>query len=177
MTAVNEEVVYTLAEVEKRLKVEQHRLIHLCEKGVVVPDFEDAAGRGTVRRFSERNLFEFALALELRQFSLPVAYIAPLISILRAFEAYVRKDVEVFSLPRSLQEKPALRVSLIITDGNHLCFTLRLKGETSFLGGIDLQSLKSPKSAFHQVRFSKEDPTHPFTSRLEVDLNKIAQSL
>src|ERR1700734_4138958 len=99
MSQVNEKVTYALAEVEKRLNVEQHRLIHLCEKEVVIPDFEDTKGRGTMRRFSERNLFEFALALELRRFSLPVAYIVPIMKILRTFEGYAAKEIKVFSLP------------------------------------------------------------------------------
>ena len=173
MPEVNEKVIYTLAEIEVKLKVEQHRLIHLCEKGAVVPDFEDAAGRGTMRRFSERNLFEFAVAMELRRFSLPVAYIVPLMKVLRAFEAYATKQLEVFSLPRSLQNKPAVRLSIVITDGRNLFFILRRKGETSYIGSLNLEGSLSLKN----VRASHEDPTHTFTSRLEVDLTQIAQSI
>lgn len=173
MVAVNEKVVYTLQEIEKKLKTEQHRLIHLCEKGVVTPDFEDASGRGTVRRFSERNLFEFAVAFELRRFSLPVAYIAPLIKVLRAFEGYAAKEIEVFSLPKSLQNKPAVRLSIVIIDGRNLFFILRHKGETSYIGGLNLEASHS----FRDVKISHEDPTHSFTSRLEVDLTRIAQTL
>jgi len=173
MSEVKEKVVYTLQEIEKKLKVKQHRLIHLCEKEVVIPDFEDAQGRGTMRRFSERNLFEFAVALELRQFSLPVAYIAPLMKVLRAFEAYAAKEIEVFSLPRSLQNKPAVRLSIVITDGKNLFFILRHKGETSYIGALDLEASHGLKSA----KVSHEDPTHSFISRLEVDLTKIAQSI
>src|ERR1700722_19333350 len=114
MKEVNEKkVVYTLQEIEKKLKVEQHKLIHLCEKGVIAPDFGDATGRGTMRRFSERNLFEFVVALELRRFSLPVAYIAPIIKVLRAFEAYAAKEIEVFALPQSLQNKPSMKLSIV----------------------------------------------------------------
>ncbi len=171
--AVNEKVVYTLQEIEKKLKVEQHRLIHFCEKGVITPDFGDATGRGTMRRFSERNLFEFALALELRRFSLPVAYIAPIMKVLRAFESYAAKEIEVFTLPRSLQNKPAVKLSIVIVDGKNLFFILRYKGETSYIGGLDLEASHSLRG----TRVSHEDPTHSFTSRLEVDLTKIAQSI
>ena len=62
-----------LKEVQLRLGVPQHVLIHLCEKGVIEPDFADTSGRGKRREFSQRNLFEFAVALALRQFELPVA--------------------------------------------------------------------------------------------------------
>jgi hypothetical protein len=177
MDVVNEKEVFTLAEIEKRLKVEQHRLIHLCEKGVVVPDFEDAAGRGTMRRFSERNLFEFALALQLRRFSLPVAYIVPLIQILRAFEAFVAKEIEVFALPRSLQDKPAVRLTLVVVDGRMLSFILKRKGETSYIGVVDLEGSKHPKNAFQQAKISSHNPAESFTSRLEVDLTRVAQSI
>ena len=173
MSGGNEKKAYPLAEIEKRLKVEQHRLIHLCEKGVVTPDFEDAQGRGTMRRFSERNLFEFAVALELRRFSLPVAYIAPIMKVLRAFETYAAKEIEVFALPRSLQNKPAVKLSIVIIDGKNLFFILRHKGETSYLGALDLEASHSLKG----VRVPHEDPTHSFTTRLEVDLTRNAQSI
>jgi hypothetical protein len=170
---VNEKVVYTLQEIEKKLKVEQHRLIHLCEKGVVVPDLEDAQGRGTMRRFSERNLFEFAVALEMRRFSLPVAYIVPVMKVLRAFESYMAKEIEVFSLPRSLQDKPVVKLNIAIVDGKNLFFILRHKGQTSYIGALNLETSHTLKG----VRVSHEDPTHSFTSRLEIELSRIAQSL
>jgi len=173
MAEVKEKVVYTLQEIEKKVKVEQHRLIHLCEKGVIAPDFGDATGRGTMRRFSERNLFEFVVALELRRFELPVAYIAPIMKILRSFEAFAAKEIDVFSLPKSLQSKPAVRLSMVIVDGRNLFFILRHKGETSYMGGLDLETSHSLKG----VKTSHEDPTYPFTTRLEVDLTKVAQSI
>lgn len=167
MRKVEEKVVYTLAQIEEKLQEPQHRLIHLCEKGVIRPDFEDASGRGTMRRFSERNLFEFAVALELRRFDLPVAYIAPIIRILRAFEAYAAKKIEVFSLPRSLQEKPAVGLHLIIQDGEKLFFVLKTKGETRYIGGLDLTKTS-------QASLRSEEPSTEFTTRLEVDLTRIA---
>jgi hypothetical protein len=65
-----------LKEVQLRLSVPQHVLIHLCEKGVIEPDFADTTGRGKRREFSQRNLFEFAVVLALRQFDLPASTIA-----------------------------------------------------------------------------------------------------
>ncbi len=52
----------TLTQAAWVLRVPQHKLIHLCEKGVVVPEIHDARGRGSSRGFSRRNLFEFAVA-------------------------------------------------------------------------------------------------------------------
>lgn len=172
---VEEKIVYTLAQIEEKLKEPQHRLIHLCEKEVIKPDFEDASGRGTMRRFSERNLFEFAVALELRRFDLPVAYIAPIFRILRSFEAYAGKKIEVFSLPRSLQEKPAVGLHLIIQNGDTLFFALKTRGETRYVGGLDLQKFSQGNLTSPTLRI--EAPSDDYTTRLEVDLTRIAQSL
>lgn len=177
MSGVNKNHRYALAEIEERLKVEQHRLIHLCEKQVITPDYEDAAGRGTMRRFSERNLFEFALALELRRFLLPVAYITPIIQTLRAFEAYAAKKLDAFRLPESLQERPTVGLHLIIVEGRHLFFALTHKKETVYIGQLDLSKSRGFKNALEEAKAHTQDPTLTATSRFEVDLNKIAESI
>ena len=66
---------FTLTQAAKALSVAQHKLIHLCEKKVVVPDVHDARGRGSSRKFSKRNLFDFAVALEMRRLELPVSFV------------------------------------------------------------------------------------------------------
>lgn len=52
---------------------------------MVVPDFGEAQGRGSSRRFSACNMLEFALALKLRQVMIPVAPVAAIIHVLRRF--------------------------------------------------------------------------------------------
>ena len=52
---------WTLSEAARLLRQPQHRLIYLCEKAAVIPDYADAHGRGSSRRFSARNLLEFFL--------------------------------------------------------------------------------------------------------------------
>lgn len=59
-----------LKEVQLKLGVPQHVLIHLSEKGVIVPDFAETSGRGKRREFSDRNLFDFGVALALRGFEI-----------------------------------------------------------------------------------------------------------
>ena len=178
MTLVNAKSTYNLSDIQKRLGIEQHRLIHLCEKGVIIPDLEDSAGRGTMRRFSERNLFEFAVALELRRFLLPLTYIAPVIRMLGAFETYAARELDVFSLPSSLQEKSAVKLRLLIGNGEKLFFLLKCGRSDVYLGGIDLESLSSgKKTSLSGMRKSGEDPRSTFISFLEVDLNKIAIGL
>jgi DNA-binding transcriptional MerR regulator len=178
MMNVKENTVYSLQEIQKKLDVEQHRLIHLCEKGVIIPDIGDSAGRGTMRRFSERNLFEFALALELRRFQLPLNYIAPIIRMLEAFESYAAKDLEVFSLPQSLQQKSAIKLRLIIGDGAKLYFALKSGRSDVYLGGLDLEKISdSKKPSLSGIKKTRDDPRPTFTSFMELDLNKIATNL
>src|SRR5436190_22278953 len=88
----------TLKEVQLRLGVPQHVLIHLCEKGVIEPDFAETSGRGKRREFSQRNLFEFAVALALRRFELPVATTALLVRMVRSFVRAIGKAAPGFEL-------------------------------------------------------------------------------
>ena len=178
MVKVNEEVVYTLQEIEKKLEIEQHKLIHLCEKGVIVPDIGNSSGRGTMRKFSERNLFEFALALELRKFQLPLNYIAPIIRILELFEKFAAREIDVFSLPESLQQKAAVKLKILIGDGDHLVFILTSAKTNVYLKGFHLQSfVEDKKESLSGLKKTSEDPRSSFTSFIEIDLNQIANKL
>jgi hypothetical protein len=55
----------TMKQVVALLGRPAHRVIHLCEAGVVCPTV-GASGRGSVRRFSRDDLFRVALALDLQ---------------------------------------------------------------------------------------------------------------
>jgi hypothetical protein len=98
----------------------QHRLIYLCEKGVVEPDVQDAEGRGSSRQFSNRNLLEFAVALRLRDLELPATLIGAVVRVMRAFEAAVEKEIRGFQLPESLRDKGAPDLRVVIGDGRRL---------------------------------------------------------
>ena len=115
----------TLKEVQLRLGVPQHVLIHLCEKGVIEPDFAETSGRGKRREFSERNVFEFAVALALRRLELPVATVALLVRILRSFVGSVGKAQPGFVLPESLGQGDA-DLALSLYDGERLVLIARL---------------------------------------------------
>ncbi len=139
---------WTLTEAARHLGEQQHRLIYLCEKGVVEPDLQDAEGRGSSRRFSNRNLLEFAVALRLRDLELPAAVIAAVIHVLRAFEAAVGREISGFHLPDSLRAKGAPDLRVVIGDGRRLYFTLAAGARPpKIYGGIDLEDLKGSKNA------------------------------
>jgi len=109
----------TLKEVQLRLGVPQHVLIHLCEKGVVEPDFAETSGRGKRREFSERNAFEFGVALALRRLELPVATAALVVRLLRSFARAVAKTSPGFALPVALVERD-VGLAVHLYDGDSL---------------------------------------------------------
>src|SRR5262245_12387236 len=111
---------WTVTDAAKVLGVAQHRLIHLCEKKVVVPDVRDALGRGSSRQFSRRNLVDFAVALEMRKLELPVSYVQAVLKVLRTFEHEAKALLGNFTLPDSLLAPNAPQLSLIILDGERL---------------------------------------------------------
>ena len=165
----------TLKEVQLRLGVPQHVLIHLCEKGVIKPDFAETSGRGKRREFSQRNVFEFATALALRRVELPVATASFVIGLLRAFATATKKLVPGFALPDSLIDDD-LELSLYLLDGERLVF--RAGGsamKAPLLLGADLGSSKqSPKRP--RITTLDELP-EAFDVRVEVDLTRIAKNL
>ena len=135
---------WTLTAAARLLEEPQHRLIYLCEKGVVDPDVKDAGGRGSSRRFSNRNLLEFAVALCLRDLELPATAIAAVVHVLRAFEGAVAREIGGFQLPESLRAEGAPDLRVVIGDGRRLYFTLGVGGRAAKVyGGIDLDALKT----------------------------------
>lgn len=163
----------TLKEVQLRLAVPQHVLIHLCEKHVVEPDFTQTSGRGKRREFSERNLFEFALALALRNFELPVTTTGIVIRTLRSFGRAVGKLVPGFALPQSLVAG-TVELHLTLYDGKLL--VLVAEG-MSFKRPLLLAARFAPGSGLlPRVIRLDELPTR-FQARLHVDLSEIAKSL
>ena len=137
---------WSLSQAARLLRQPQHRLIYLCEKGVIVPDLEDAKGRGSSRRFSARNLLEFAVALRLRDLTIPVGPVAAIIHTLRAFEAQVSREIPRFKLVQNLREKVAPDLRIIVRDGERLYFSLGVgSSPPKVYGGLDFQTLSPSK--------------------------------
>ena len=131
---------WTLTQAARALGVPQHKLIHLCEKQVVVPDVQGARGRGSSRQFSKRNLFEFAVALEMRRLELPVSFVQAVLRVLRSFETEVQSAQRDFVLPDSLLADGAPRLQLLILDGERLYFMLTKGNDPSLVfGGVDVR--------------------------------------
>jgi len=157
----------TLKEVQLRLGVPQHVLIHLCEKGVVEPDFAETSGRGKRREFSERNAFEFGVALALRRLELPVATTALVVRFLRTFAKSLNKAAPSIHLPGALLEKD-IAMALHLFDGDQLVLSARGSGFRSplLLGA----KLAAPARASKLDRLPAS-----FEAHLELNLTAIAK--
>lgn len=185
---MTEQATFTLTEIARRLNAEQHRLIHLCEKGVVQPDLQDAAGRGTSRIFSPRNFLEFSIALRLRDMMLPVAPIRAIVYVLRAFETALQRERRSFSLPDSLRTRGSPDLRIIVSDGDAIYFSLSQAGKKPKLfGRVSLDRLVEDEAASVRgvARPATADrsagtfggPEGSRYARLEVSVTQIARDL
>lgn len=175
---------YTLTEIARRLGEPQHRLIHLCEKGVIRPDHRDAEGRGSSRVFSARNLLEFAIALQLRAMSQPLAGARAVVHVLRGLEKEICGQIAGFELPGGLRGRSAPDLRVIVSDGSTLFFSLGRRGQKPKLfGGVPLDGSKpAGRSRESRKRPSRADgsfgtPEGSRYARLELSITRVAQDL
>lgn len=170
------EEAVTLKEVQLRLGVPQHILIHLCEKGVIEPDFAETSGRGKRREFSRRNLFEFGVALALRAFDLPVCTAAFLVRLLKVFERGTAKVIPGFELLEILLLK-RVELKLHLVDGRLVVFDASGKGlKRGLLLATDMGELSKGSPARPQVR-KLDDLPSGYDGRLELNLSEIARRI
>lgn len=165
----------TLKEVQKRLDVPQHVLIHLCEKGVIEPDYQQTSGRGVRREFSQRNLFEFAVAMSLRSFEIPVATTAAIVRLTRSFDKACRRLIPEFELPDYLIEHD-IDLSLSLYDGHYLVFSAGKPDGESLRLGFDLGKILASPQAAAKIEKLAELPDD-YDACLLIGLSRIARRL
>jgi DNA-binding transcriptional MerR regulator len=177
---------WTLCEAARLLGEPQHRLIYLCEKGVIQPDLQDAEGRGSSRRFSERNLLEFGIALRLRALGIPACVCGAFVYVLRGFEKELNKEVPGFSLPGSLVRANAPELKAVIGDDRRLYFSLSTgRSAAKTYGGVPLADLveSASKGGMGQTNRKRlrgagnEVKEGVMRARVEVSVTGIAQDL
>ena len=166
----------TLKQVQLRLGVAQHVLIHLCEKRVVEPDFADTSGRGKRRKFSQRNLFEFGVALALRKFELPISTVGLVVRLLRSFERAVGRLVGGFVLTDVLL-KGRVAFELALFEGDLLVLVASGAGfkRPLLLGARIGEALRGEVASPRVVKL--DDLPARFEARLQVDLREIARNV
>jgi DNA-binding transcriptional MerR regulator len=168
--------VVSLKEVQIRLGVPQHVLIHLCEKGVIQPDFAETSGRGKRREFSRRNLFEFGVALALRRFELPVATTGLVVRLLRSLGVALAKAAPGFGWPEDLSGG-GIDLDLHLFDGHLLVLAGGTAGlERPLLIGSRIGDVLGGDVAKPRVMRLTELPDH-FEARLTLKLGEIARKL
>lgn len=128
-----------VTETLKFLDDPQHRLIYLCEKGVVVSDGGDAIGGGSSRRFSSRNMFELSIALTLAENHLPAKVTTNFLYAVRSFETHVKQSIEYCRIPGTSVEQKSPEVIGIVTNGSSLHFSIGLSGKLkNIFGGVEI---------------------------------------
>ena len=94
----------TMTEIAEKLNRPAHRIIHLCQSGMVVPTV-DAAGRGSVRRFSRDDTLKILVALQMQELEIQAPLIKPLMrSLDRLMEIREIKEFRKSLVPFDLVE-------------------------------------------------------------------------
>ena len=160
-----------------KLGIEQHVLIHLCEKGVIEPDIQQTRGRGIRREFSQRNLFEFAVALAVRKYGIPVSTTAAIIRLLRSFERSTQRRMKGFNLLGHLQAPAGeSRILLTLYDGHYMVFSVEVGGALKSITGFDIVEVMA--STDKAIKFDRlESLPNDFDSCLMLDLRRLATSI
>lgn len=169
---------FALSEVENVFNAPQHVLIHLCEKKVVIPDIRQTEGRGKFRRFSVKNVFEFAVALELKKYQIPLVLIKALLLVLSATYKKVESEVSTQSIAHMLQE---IYSALYIYDGTYIVLDFAdqrasaksVQSKLRAMFGIDLKSVFERNNPSNKLQRLQELP-NGFTSYLRIDLSNLA---
>jgi hypothetical protein len=112
---------YAPRHVAKHTGVSVPQIKRWTDAGLITADFGGGGAKGKHRRYSFRNLFEVAIALELSKFQIPVRTMAALLEFIRfnaateiAFWGYVRDpDHRPESFNAILQFSPSLPPRLI----------------------------------------------------------------
>ncbi len=164
----------SLKEVQLRLGVPQHVLIHLCEKLVIGPDYSDTTGRGKRREFSERNVFEFGVALALRRLEVPVSTMALVVRILRTFSRAVSKAAPGFVIPDAIREQNWDLV-LGLYDGELLILSARGGAlKKPLILGAKLAADRASDASPRVTRL--DELPSKYEARLELNLTEIARN-
>ncbi len=157
---------WTLTQISSLLNQPQYKLIYLCERGVIIPDGSDAKGRGSSRRFSARNLFEFVVALKLSEFHVPTNLTVNILRALRSFDRHLGESYPMLKLPYSLRIPNSPEVKIILIDGSRLYFSIGIKGrKPTYIGDLDLLN-------YDKYTFSTKTVDDPSTSEVAIERTK-----
>ena len=174
---------WTLTQISNLLDQPQYRLIYLCEKGVIIPDGSDAKGRGSSRRFSARNLFEFIVALKLGEFHVPTNLTTNVLKALRSFEKHLGKNYPMLKLPYSLRIPNSPEVKIILINGSRLYFSIGTSSKkTTYIGDLDLlnygkHTVEDLSKSEIPIKRTNSLPTESEIALFQINLSQIAKKI
>jgi DNA-binding transcriptional MerR regulator len=169
---------WTLSQAARLLRQPQHRLIYLCEKKAVLPDFADATGRGSSRRFSARNLLEFSVALRLRDLDLSVDAVKAILHTLRSFEKTARKETPDFDVVDDLRKAGAPELRVLVAEGPRIYFTLGSPGRAPrVFGGVALPKGAARPGLSSVAELAAKATPSAVQAKVEVNVTQVAKSL
>ena len=179
---------WTLTQIANLLCQPQYKLIYLCDKGVILPDGVDAKGRGSSRRFSAHNLFEFMVAFTLGDFHIPTKITTNLLRALRSFDKHLAKKYPLLKLPYSLTYPDCPEVKAILIKGSYLYFAIgKANKPVTYIGGVNLMDYdRNPTSMSFDVNMPKTEfsvecleslPNEAGIAYFELNLSQIAKEI
>ena len=179
---------WTLTQISSLPNQPQYKLIYLCEKGVIIPDGSDAKGRGSSRRFSARNLFEFVVALKLGEFPLPTKLTTNILRALRSIDKHLGESYPMLKLPFSLRIPNSPEVKSILINGSRLFFSIGIRGrKATFIGDVDLlnydkhtvstNSVDDPSESKFSIKSTDNLPTESEIALFELNLSQITKNI
>lgn len=132
-----------MKEVVKRLGVKKDALVYLCTKNVIVPDVEDPPkGRGHVRRFSEFNMFEFAVALELKDYNIKIGYISIIMRMFRKLFQELASMKDGIGWSRFKTDRTLPLLSMVIMDAEYMYFRIHNDKGDKLVPGVNFTKLR-----------------------------------
>jgi DNA-binding transcriptional MerR regulator len=137
---------YTNKEISQKTGLSPRLIQFYTEEGVVIPEMNAGTGRGRVRRYSEKNLFQFALVEELSWYAVKISTIKSVIEFLETrqgvdfFEALAHNR-PILTIQRRLDAIEFKEVTATLTIRES---ALNLERDVSGLG-IDLYRLYQRK--------------------------------
>ena len=156
----------TLGQVAKHLGVAEHRLIHLCESGVVDP-VQDASGRGTVRRFDGANVLAFALSLELQGWGMQVDSLRRVVRLMLRVSDKLREKGDNRDLISAVaEEADGLMATFFLPD------LVVFENVTGYVLALKLDDQGQPHPCENQVSWPEGQ-----VSSLRVNLQALARRL
>ena len=125
---------------------------------------------GQFRRFSKKNLYEFAIALQIRKFQIPVDMAKIVLTVLQKFEKTLKKEMKDFDFEH-LAKKGMPEMKVFIDNGEDILFSL---GKDFLLKFNMSKFSKNKKSPIHLVILNELPKT--YEGRLEINISKIVKN-